>query len=202
MENSQLSYECKHQIILPKSCVSKLIVTEQHQMLGHKGRQQVIAKLRETLWIVKVNSLARSELSKCVKCHRICGHAPTQKMANLPEGRLIADHPPFTFVGVDLFDPLLVKQGRSQLKRYGVLFTCFTTRAVHIEVAHGLDTSSFIQSLRRFVARRGQVLELRSDNGSNFVGAEHELAKVVENWNKPRSMIFVATQYQMEIQRT
>ena len=92
-----------------------------------------------------------------------------------------ADHPPFTFVGVDLFGPLLVKQGRSELKRYGVLFTYFTTRAVHIEVAHSLDTSSFIQSLRRFVARRSRVLELRSDNGSNFVGAKHELAKAIEN---------------------
>ena len=65
-----------------------------------------------------------------------------------------------------------------------MLFTCFTTRAVHIEVAHGWDTSSFIQSLKRFVARRGQVLELRSDNSSNFVGAEHKLAKAIENWNK------------------
>ena len=105
-------------------------------------------------------------------------------MANLPEERLISDHPLFIFVGVDLFGPLLVKQGRSQLKRYGVLFTRSTTRAVHIEVAYCLDTTSFIQSLRRFVARRGQVLELRSDNGSNFVGAEHELARAIENWNK------------------
>ena len=64
LENSQLLHESKHQIILPKCCVSKLIVTEQHQRLGHTGRQQVIAKLRETLWIVKVNSLARSVLSK------------------------------------------------------------------------------------------------------------------------------------------
>ena len=105
-------------------------------------------------------------------------------MANLLEERLIADHPPFAFVGVDLFGSLLVKQGQSQLKRYGVLFTCFTTRAVHIEVAHSLDTSFFIQSLRLFVARRGQVLELRSDNVSNFLEAEHELAKAIENWNK------------------
>ena len=83
-----------------------------------------------------------------------------------------------------IFLIFLLKQGRSQLKRYEVLFTCFITRAVHIEVAYGLDTSSFIQSLRRFAAHRGQVLELRSDNGSNFVGAEHELAKTIENWNK------------------
>ena len=105
-------------------------------------------------------------------------------MGNLPEEKLISDHPPFTFVGVDLFGPLLVKQGQSELKSYGVLFTCFTTRAVHIKVGHSLDTSSFIQSLRWFVARRGQVLELKSNSGSNFVGDEHELAKAIQNWNK------------------
>ena len=53
--------------------------------------------------------------------------------------------------------------------------------AVHIEVANSLDTSSLIQNLRRFVARKGQVSELRSDNGSNFVRPEHELAKAIEN---------------------
>ena len=49
---------------------------------------------------------------------------------------------------------------------------------------HIVWTPAFIQSLRRFVARRDQVLELRTDNRSNFVGAEHELAKTIENWNK------------------
>lgn len=56
-------------------------------------------------------------------------------------------------------------------------------RAVHIEVASSLDTSSFINALRRFMARRGQVKELRSDNGTNFVGAERELKRAIEGWN-------------------
>ena len=94
------------------------------------------------MWIVKVNSLARSVLSKCVKCREIRGQALTEKMANLLEERLIANHSPFTFLGVDLFGPLLVKQGRSELKRYGVLLICFTTRAVEIEVAHNFRTRS------------------------------------------------------------
>ena len=48
------------------------------------------------------------------------------------------DKPPFSFVGIDYFGPLKVKAGRTHLNRYGCLFTCLTTRAVHLEVAHSL----------------------------------------------------------------
>ena len=37
--------------------------------------------------------------------------------------------------------------------------------------------------MRRFIARRGQVKELRSDNGTNFIGAERELKRAIEGWN-------------------
>lgn len=65
-------------------------------------------------------------------------------MADLPSESLIPDQPPFTFVGVNYFGSVLVKQKRSHVKRYGCIFTCLTTRAIHIEIAHSLDTDSFI----------------------------------------------------------
>ena len=64
------------------------------------------------------------------------------------------------------------------------MFTCLTTRAIHLEVAHSLDTDSFIQALQRFIARRGEPAEIRSDNGSNFVGARKELSDALVEWNK------------------
>ncbi|KAJ8043650.1 hypothetical protein HOLleu_10841 [Holothuria leucospilota] len=76
--------------------------------------------------------------------------------------------------GVDNFGPMYVKQGRSQVRRYGCLFTCMSTRAVHIEISHSLDTDSFLNALRRFVARRGTPEVIFSNNGTNFVG-EREL---------------------------
>ena len=101
-----------------------------------------------------------------------------QKMADLPQERCSTE-PPFTYTGVDLFGPLFIKQGRKELKRYGVLFTCLSCRAIHIEIAASMDTDSFLNALRRFIARRGQVTQLRCDNGTNFVGAERELREAL-----------------------
>ena len=58
-----------------------------------------------------------------------------------------------------------------------------TIRAVHIEIAHSLDTDSFILALRVFIARRCQVQELRSDNGTNFTSGERELRELIQEWN-------------------
>lgn len=112
-------------------------------------------------------------------------------MADLPEARVTAGKPPFTRVGVDCFGPFFVKRGRSYPKRYGVLFTCLVTRAVHIEVAHNLDTDSFLNALRRFMARRGQPEEIRSNNGTNFVGGERELRAAIQAWNQQRIDAFL-----------
>ena len=61
-----------------------------------------------------------------------------------------------------------------------MLFTCFSSRAIHVEVAKALTTDSFINALRRFVARLGPVRSMRSDNCINFVGARNELTKALE----------------------
>ncbi len=79
-------------------------------------------------------------------------------MADLPSDRVTANDPPFTSVGVDYFGPAQVKQGRSHVKRYGCIFTCMDTRAVHIEMAHSLNTDS----IRRFISLRGRPRNIRS----------------------------------------
>ncbi len=60
------------------------------------------------------------------------------------------------------------------------------SRAVHLEVAHSLDTDACIQAIRRFICRRGQVKHMRSDNGINLVGAERELRKALSALNQDR----------------
>lgn len=62
-----------------------------------------------------------------------------------------------------------------------MLFTCLTTRAVHIEVVEDMTSSSVINAIRRLVAVRGEVREFRSDRGTNFVGAADEMKTNVVN---------------------
>ena len=95
-------------------------------------------------------------------------------MADLPADR-IDPSPPFTYCGVDFFGPFYVKEGRKRLKRYGALFMCTSSRAIQIEVADALSTDSFINVLRCFLAIRGPIRQLRSDQGTNFVGTKNEL---------------------------
>ena len=114
-------------------------------------------------------------------------------MANLPACRL-KEAAPFTHCGVDMFGPFTVKQRRSTVKRYGAMFTCMASRAVHIEVTFSLDTDSFIIALRRLVPRRGNIRSICSDNGSNFIGAEQELKKAYMEMDDRKIQSFLLEQ--------
>ena len=92
----------------------------------------------------------------------------------------MSEEPPFTYCGVDLFGSFLVNNGWKEVKRYGALYTCLSSSAIHIEVVYSLITDSLIMSLRRFVARRGNVRMIRSDNGSNLVGTSAELSRAFQ----------------------
>ena len=108
-----------------------------------------------------------------------------QKMADLPEDQ-VEPAQPFSFCAVDYFGPFSIIEGRKQMKRCRVLFTRLASRAVHLETSTSLETDPFINSLRHFICRRGPVRQLRSDQGTNFVGAKHEFkAALAELHHKP-----------------
>ena len=111
-------------------------------------------------------------------------------MSDLPVDRTTTEAP-FTYCGVDLFGAIKVKEGRKVLKKYGVLFTCLSCRAVHIEMSSSLETDTFIQALTRFMGRRGEVREIRCDNGSNFTGAENELREAMKEMDHQKIRAFM-----------
>lgn len=185
LQNAQISFGTKFPALIPKeSAVARLLIRETHQAIGHLGRESVLANLRNEFWIVNANSLVRKELKSCLQCRKRQARTMEQKMANLPMDRVESNLPPFTNVGLDYFGPFYVKRGRTREKRYGCIFTCLNVRAIHIEIAESLDTDSFVNALRRFLARRGQVKIIRSDNGTNFRSAQKELKEAIKEWNQ------------------
>ena len=93
---------------------------------------------------------------------------------------------------MNLFGPFYIKVRRSSVKRYGVLFTCLASRAVHIVAVHNMETDSFILWLRRLVARRGNILMIISDNGTSFVGADKQLHEECMKMNHPKISDFLS----------
>ena len=117
-------------------------------------------------------------IARCITHRRLRGSHVRQKMADLPKDRL-EEVPPFTYSAVDYLGTFCIKEGRKELKRYGVIFTCMSTRAIHLETAMSLMTNSFLNVYRRFIGHRGPVRQLASDQGSNFIGANSELNKAL-----------------------
>ena len=192
LANGSFQPDVKHPMILPKSHhVVTLIIRHYHHFSGHSGVEHVLSMLREKFWVVSARAAVRKSLGVCVDCKRRQARVGEQKMADLPQDRITPDKPPFTYVGVDCFGPFLIRRGRSEVKRYGVLYTCLVVRAVHIEVSQSLDTDSFLNSFRRFVARRGAPEQMRSDNGGNFVSGESELRHAINNWNQEKIVDFL-----------
>ena len=192
LENSTLAYQSKHQLLLPsKHPVTKLLIMDVHESVGHLGQEYVLTNLRQKYWIVKGRAAVRRVLGNCLTCRKQNATKGQQVMADLPDDRLIPDEPPFSYVGIDFFGPLYLKQGRSTVKHYGCLFSCLTVRATHIEVTETLETDSFINALRRFVNRRGIPKMIRSDNGTNLSGGEREIREAINDWNQQKIEVFL-----------
>jgi hypothetical protein len=173
---ANIPYGCKHQIILPKSHrITELIVHDCHVRLQHGSSETIITKLRETFWIPAIRPLVKKVINACPLCKRELAKPAIPVMADLPTARL--QESIWSHTGVDTFGPLQIKQGRRNLKVWVLLFCSMTIRAIHLELIRTTDTDSFIMAWRRFISRRGKVLKLYSDPGSNFTGADPELRK-------------------------
>lgn len=118
-----------------------------------------------------------------------------QFMADLPADRTDTS-PPFTNVGFDVFGlwmirTLKLRGGAVNSKRWALVPTRLSNRAIHIEVLETMDASSFICALRRFFAFRGPASLLRCDRGTNFIGAKSELDQVFAELNQEKIKKFV-----------
>ena len=153
LERAHFTGKLKHPVILPRCHVSMLLARHYHSQ-HHQGRGMTITSIREArYWIVGFKPVLSSIINTCVICHKFRGSLQTQIMAPLPEDRL-EETPPFTYCAGVYFGPFYIRLKRSDVPRYGAIFTCLMSRAVHLEIADSLKTDAFINALRRFIAMR------------------------------------------------
>ncbi|XP_055591483.1 uncharacterized protein LOC129743473 [Uranotaenia lowii] len=179
------SFDSRFPIILPKNhLVTKRLVDEFHRKSGHASRETVVNEIRQRFFINNLRAVVDKVISECQWCRIQKAKPQIPRMAPLPKQRMAVGAEAFSYVGLDYFGPLEVSIGRRREKRWVALFTCMTTRAVHLEVAYNLTTESCKMAVRRFVRRRRSPIEIFSDNGTNFVGASRELALQIRRINE------------------
>lgn len=124
-------------------------------------------------------------------CRKIRRPTEVQKMADLPPERT-EQYPVFCHSGMDVFGPYIFKRSRSEIKRYGLLFTCLYSRAVHVELLADLSSDCFLNAVRLFFALRGVNKTLVCDQGSNFVGGDNELQQALVELERDKLEVFLA----------
>ena len=164
-----------HPIVIPKKSAAAIALLWHYHTRGHVGCEWTLSLVAKRYWIVGGRALCKSLIKSCVRCRRLYAKPLEQKMAALPDERLKPFLPAFSHTGLDVFGPYTIKRGRTEVKRYGCVFTCFVVRAVHIEVLESLDVDAFVNAFRRFIARRGEPVSVTCDNGTNLVAGEKEL---------------------------
>ena len=172
LQLSDLSYESKHPIILPKSHLSYLMVLFQHKFMKHASVNSIVSSLRAAYWILGVRRLVKQVKRDCLSCQRQDAKPCNQVVAPLPAFR-VSEAPPFSVTGVDFAGPLFCVD--SKHKYYICLFTCAVIRAVHLELTDSQSLSDFMLALRRFAARRGLPSIIYSDNAATFNGAKAQI---------------------------
>ena len=185
LANAPLAEVSRHPLILPRdNRITTLIIDAIHQQLMHAGADHVLNELRQTFWVPRARQAVKKVVMDCPSCRRRRAQPCQPRMADLPAARFDTRHA-FSSIGNDFFGPLMVKtHGRRTEKRWCMLVTCLTTRGLHLEVTHTLDTQSFLMGFRRFVARRGPPSEVFSDNGSCLRAGEKELRQLLRQWNQ------------------
>lgn len=184
LNNAAIPFGNRHPILLPRRHhIVDLLIDDCHRSNCHTGSHLVMSLLRQRYWIISARNIIRQRIRGCNFCFHAAPKHPSPIMASLPPAR-VQEAKAFTHTGVDFCGPINItltrRRGVKSQKAYICLFICLTTKAVHIEIASDLSTETFLDAFKRFLARRGPVSIMYSDNGTNFIGAKRQLDELYD----------------------
>lgn len=187
IHNSTLRYGARYPVLLPKThWLTQLIIHNAHQVTLHGGVAETMINIRKSFWIPQIRQAIKMSIRKCVICRRYDAKTlPYPTPPTLPVER-IKETKPFQVTGIDYTGALYLRAPSVHTDGdptpvYICLFTCATTRAVHLELVTDLSTQTFLQAFRRFTGRRSCPRLIITDNATNFKAAEVFLKKYFNN---------------------
>ncbi|CDW57723.1 Peptidase A17 and DUF1759 and DUF1758 domain cont aining protein [Trichuris trichiura] len=186
LESASIQEAAKRQILLPHNhVVVDLLVRRCHERQLHADVQHTLAILRQRVWILRARSCVERNIRNCVVCKAQRTVPVEQKMSSLPVERVKVAFA-LENTGLDFAGPIYVRRRRTCEKAYICLFTCMTTRAIHLELVTDMTAARFVLALRRFFARRGRPAIIQSDNFKTFKSASRELQQLFSEDNSER----------------
>ena len=122
----------------------QLLLPHLHEKRGHCGYKSLIHEARRNYWIIEVRNMSRALTAKCITSRKLRNKPLDQLMGQIPSLRVAAGFLPFSNTAIDMFRPLHIKLNRKTLKEAQVvIFTCMTSRAVHLELVNDKTADAF-----------------------------------------------------------
>lgn len=204
MKNSDIPESAQTPILLDKThYLTELIVMEAHRRVKHNGVKSTLTELRSAYWLVRGRQSVRKWINRCVTCRRLEGRPyPRIPPPPLPEYR-VKQSRPFSCTGVDFAGPLYVRvpERPEGAKTWLCLYTCCSTRAVHLDLVPDLSAVTFIRSFKRFTARRGIPNLMVSDNAKTFKAASRFIRKIFEDPDVIQSFVRLQVEWKFNLEK-
>ncbi|KAH9402088.1 hypothetical protein TYRP_016662 [Tyrophagus putrescentiae] len=180
LSGDNLSDDQVKPIILPQKChLTELIIQFEHERLGHPGIDRTRFAVRDQFFVFGLRRSVSKLISRCNLCKRLRGKTLTADLGSVPKFRYEINSTPFTNVGIDIFGPLKVAMNTAG-KRYGVIFSCATTRAVHLELIHNQTAAEVFRAMTNFISRRGIPHLIYTDNGTNLMAVKKQFVRLLQ----------------------
>ena len=156
-------------ILLPKySDLSKLIILENHERVGHSGIYSVLRVLRQQFWVPQAFSVVKKLLKQCVVCRRLNAKPIKLNQNSYRNFRASPVNKPFSTVFIDYIGPYEVKMNGEKTKVWLLILSCLWSRAVNIKICRTADVNDFLRAIQLHIFDYGIFQFCTSDLGSQI----------------------------------
>ena len=181
IQQAKIPEETLKPIMLERSHhFAELILWDCHIRVKHNGVRETLIEFQSQYWVTRSKSFVKKILNKCVLCKFLNSRQYSYpKSPELPDIRFKDDRA-FAVTGIDHFGPLYCKSNFREISPeeedihncHVLLYTCASSRGIILDLVPDTSSKEVVNSLKRFIARRGCPQEILSDNGSAFSATE------------------------------